>query len=182
MKHFKHKKRMIVCLITAVLVVLFIIGLIDVNSRFPQPQEELHSINEWVSWNDDIQIRAKSIDYCSTSELTQKYGVNGGNNDKIFYIVTKLEVNNTSDKDINFEHIFEKFNLVMYPIGYENQGMIFTDSPVIAANSTEEKIACFTVSEGLIRSERREAALQNDIYLCLKAYPVRQAIVFKGVQ
>ncbi len=182
MKHFKHKKRMAVCLIAALFIVLFIIGFIDVNLRFPKPQEELYSIDEWVSWNDDIRIKAKSIDYCSSSELTQKYGIKEGNNDKIFYIVTKLEVNNTSNKDINFEHIFEKFNLVMYPIGYENQGMIFTDSPIIAANSTEEKIACFTVSEGLIRNERREAALQNDIYLCLKVYPVRQAIVFKGVQ
>ncbi len=59
MKHFKHKKRMAVCLIAALFIVLFIIGFIDVNLRFPKPQEELYSIDEWVSWNDDIRIKAK---------------------------------------------------------------------------------------------------------------------------
>ena len=50
---------MAVCLIAALFIVLFIIGFIDVNLRFPKPQEELYSIDEWVSWNDDIRIKAK---------------------------------------------------------------------------------------------------------------------------
>ena len=33
-----------------------------------------------------------------------------------------------------------------------------------------------------IPSEKREKVLKHDIMFCLKAYPVRQAIVFKGIE
>lgn len=180
MKHFKHKKRIIISLITALIVVLFIIGWIDVNSRFPQPQEELYAVDEWMPYSDDIQIRAKSIEYCSVHEFNQKYKQKRASDKDNVYIVVQLEVSNASNQAMDVIHIAQQFVLAIYPIGYVNQGEIIADTPVLAANTTEEKTICFIVTEGLIQGGRRETAFKNDVYLYSKSYPIRRAIVFKS--
>ena len=83
---------------------------------------------------------------------------------------------------IDKAYLNQYFNLVIYPAGYENQGECILDNNYIKPKEEREIYIGYNVSEAILASEKREKVLKHDIMFCLKAYPVRQAIVFKGIE
>ena len=53
------KRVVIACLILVVSAVL-LVGYIDVNKRFPKPEQQVHSIGEWVRTG-DTSIKVNSV-------------------------------------------------------------------------------------------------------------------------
>ncbi len=65
----------IACLILVVSGV-WLVGYIDVNKRFPKPEQQVHSIGEWVRTG-DTSIKVNSVEYMPQEEANSQYGVGG---------------------------------------------------------------------------------------------------------
>ena len=48
-------------IIMAVIVVVVAVGYIDVNHRFPEPEEEIVEKDEWVQYSDGIKIKVQEL-------------------------------------------------------------------------------------------------------------------------
>lgn len=161
------------------LTILYIIGNVNINRRFPKAKEELYSPGEYVAYKDGVMIKGVELMYCKPDEYREKY-----DNDykgKFDHIIVKLVALNESDKIINMAYLNQYFNLVIYPTGYENQGNCIYDDNMVAAGEEKEILISYNVSEALLASSKRDRVLKQNIMFCMKAYPVRQTIVFKGI-
>lgn len=58
-------------IIMAVIAVVVVVGYIDVNHRFPEPEEEIVEKDEWIQYSDGIKIKATGIDYCTEQEVNE---------------------------------------------------------------------------------------------------------------
>ena len=168
-------------IVVVILAAVVIAGYIDVNSRFPQPEQDIAEKGEWIDYAENIKLNVSDIDYCSDTELNQKYKADVKENGKYDYIVVKMNLNNESDTNYNLINLISKTNLVIYPSGYENQGDIVGNDINVTSGETKEFTLYFTVSKMLIKKKGREKLLVEDIYVCFKAYPKRQAVVFRGI-
>ena len=187
MKYFKEglniRKHLFIIgiIVVVILAAVVIAGYIDVNSRFPQPEQDIAEKGEWIDYAENIKLNVSDIDYCSDTELNQKYKADVKENGKYDYIVVKMNLNNESDTNYNLINLISKTNLVIYPSGYENQGDIVGNDINVISGETKEFTLYFTVSKMLIKKKGREKLLGEDIYVCFKAYPKRQAVVFRGI-
>ena len=105
----------------AVIAVVVAVGYIDVNHRFPEPEEEIVQKDEWVQYSDGIKIKVTGIDYCTEQEVNEKYSASVKELGRFNYIVLKVKVQNESQDKFNMFSIVTDSNLVIYPDGYENQ-------------------------------------------------------------
>ncbi len=181
-KKFAEKKTCIVLTIILfiILSILYIAGYIDINKRFPKPKEELYETGQYIEYKDGIKIKGLGVEYCSSEQFKEKYLPD--DNSKFDHIVVKIMVFNETDTVIDMAYLNQYFNLVIYPAGYENQGECILDNNYIKPKEEREIYIGYNVSEAILASEKREKVLKHDIMFCLKAYPVRQAIVFKGIE
>lgn len=171
----------IVMVITAVLATIVTTGYIDVNRRFPEPEQDVVEKDEWVDYTNGIKIKATQINFCSDKELNEQYNGNVKETGKFNYIVVKVSVMNQTESNFDFTNVILNSNLVIYPSGYENQGNCVEVDVNIKSGDVKDFILYYTVSEMAISQKKRERVLGQDIYLCFKAYPVRQAIIFRGI-
>lgn len=187
MRHIKgisliKKKPYIIAIIIVVLTAgLVTTGYIDVNHRFPEPEEEIYEKDEWLDYAEEIKIKAAQPDYCSDMELNEKYNANVKESGRYNYIVVKLSVSNQSQSIINFMDIIMKTNLVIYPCGYENQAECVENNLIVNPGQTQQFTLYFLAGNSSISKKKINKMLKQDIYLCFKAYPVRQAVKFRGI-
>ena len=133
-------------IIMAVIAVVVVVGYIDVNHRFPEPEEEI--VKELGRFN---------------------------------YIVLKVKVQNESHDKFNMFSIVTDSNLVIYPDGYENQGMVCEDNVSVNKGEVKDFTLAYAISKNYLSEKKLDKLFHEDIYLCFKAYPVRQAIVIRGI-
>lgn len=183
----KIKRRYIYIFITAVWLILCIIGYINANHRFPQPVKEYYSIGDEVEYR-GLQIKAEELSFENTENITNKYPAikKVNNNSKYNFIVLKLLVKNISDNMVNFElDIVPNVAMSAYPIGYSNQGYALAvnedDDILFKAGEEKEVILYFVVGNGLVRQSRRKKFLESDFYFDMSVYPVHKAIVFDSI-
>lgn len=187
MKHIKNSLNIrrhpfiIAIAVVVILAVVVIAGYTDVNRRFPKPEQEISQKGEWIDYDENIKINVSDINYCSDTKLNQRYKADVKENGRYSYIVIEMSVSNQSDTNYNVINLISKTNLVIYPSGYENQGMTVEDDVNVASGETKDYTLYFVVSEMLMKKSKREKLLGQDIYLCFKAYPVRQAVLFRGI-
>ncbi|MGN0319483.1 MAG: hypothetical protein ACI4D1_01090 [Lachnospira sp.] len=181
MRHIRKHPVIIGLIVFLVLSVLFIAGYIDVNIRFPQPKEELYEEGQWVDVSDGLKIMSTGIEYCTPDEYRAKYDSNLKEGSKLCYILVHLKVKNNTNDVIDFFENTMNYNLVIYPSGYNNQAMPLDDNTLVKSGEVKDITLVYNVSESLIWSSRRDKVFKEDIYLCFKAYPVRQAILFRGI-
>ena len=81
-------------IIMAVIAVVVAVGYIDVNHRFPEPEEEIVEKDEWVQYSDGIKITVTGIDYCTEREVNEKYSASVKELGRFNYIVLKVKVQN----------------------------------------------------------------------------------------
>lgn len=187
MKHTKSRFSIrkhpfiITFIIMVVIAVVVAVGYIDVNHRFPEPDEEIAEVDEWVQYSDGVKIKATGIDYCSDQEVNEKYNAGVKELGRFNYIVIKIKVLNESQDKFNVFSIVTDSNIVIYPYGYENQGMICEDNVSVDKGEGEEFTLAYVISKNYLSEKKLDKLLHEDIYLCFKAYPVRQAIVIRGI-
>lgn len=63
---------------------MWLVGYIDVNKRFPKPEQQVHSIGEWVRTG-DTSIKVNSVEYMPQEEQT-------ANMDQNFSLITGIIV------------------------------------------------------------------------------------------
>ena len=168
-------------IIIGVIAVAVTVGYIDINHRFPKPTEEIAGKNEWVQYSDGIKIKAAGIEYCTDKEINEKYKADVKENGNMNYIAVNISVMNESQEMFNIYTVVSDSNLVIYPDGYENQGMPCGNDIAVDKGETKDFTLAFTVPKKYIGEKKVNKLLKEDIYLCFKAYPVRQAIVFNGI-
>ena len=88
-------------IIMAVIAVVVVVGYIDVNHRFPEPEEEIVEKDEWIQYSDGIKIKATGIDYCTEQEVNEKYSAGVKELGRFNYIVLKVKVQNESQDKFN---------------------------------------------------------------------------------
>ena len=88
-------------IIMAVIAVVVAVGYIDVNHRFPAPDEEIVEKDEWIQYSDGIKIKVTGIDYCSEQEVNEKYSAGVKELGRFNYIVLKVKVQNESQDKFN---------------------------------------------------------------------------------
>ncbi len=187
MKHTKSRFSIrkypfiITFIIMAVIAVVVAVGYIDVNHRFPEPEEEITEVDEWVQYSDGVKIKVTGIDYCSDHEVNEKYGADVKEMGRFNYIVLKVRVMNELEDKFNVFSIVTDSNLVIYPDGYENQGMVCEDNVTVNKGEDREFTLAYVISKNYLSENKLDKLLHKDIYLCFKAYPVRQAIVIRGI-
>ena len=178
----KHFKKYIIIAVVVLVAVVWIAAYINVNKRFPQPREELYEKGEWVEVSDGVRVKGTGVEFCSYEDYIARYNIKSSNkNSNMSYILVHINVNNTSDEIFNVWDIDIVANIVIYPTGYNNQGMVVDQDAIVQPGESKDITFAYNVSNSMIRSEIREKVLSKDIYLCFKAYPVRQAIVFRGI-
>ncbi|RHK45595.1 hypothetical protein DW067_06325 [Lachnospira eligens] len=101
-------------IIMAVIAVVVAVGYIDVNHRFPEPEEEIVEKDEWVQYSDGIKIKVTGIDYCTEQEVNEKYSASVKELGRFNYIVLKVKVQNESQDKFNMFSIVTDSNLVIY--------------------------------------------------------------------
>ena len=161
--------------------VVVAVGYIDVNHRFPEPEEEIVEKDEWVQYSDGIKIKVTGIDYCTEREVNEKYSASVKELGRFNYIVLKVKVQNESQDKFNMFSIVTDSNLVIYPDGYENQGMVCEDNVSVDKGEVKDFTLAYVISKNYLSEKKLDKLLHEDIYLCFKAYPVRQAIVIRGI-
>lgn len=179
MTHFKKIGLTLLFIAIAFATIFWIVCFVDINKRFPQPQEKLYEPGEFVDYLDGIKIKGVSVNYYTNEEYKEKYGIK----EPVKYdcIIVKLKVLNESDKLMDMAYINQFFNFVIYPSGYENQGSVLGENTFIDSNEEKEIEIMYVVSNALLEQKRRNSVLKQEGYLCFKAYPVREAIVFKEI-
>lgn len=168
-------------IIIAVIAVAVAVGYIDVNHRFPEPDEEIAEKNEWVQYSDGVKLKVTEIDYCSEHEVNEKYNAGVVEKGNFNYIVVKIKVMNEAQDKFNVLRVVTDSNLVIYPDGYENQGMVCEDNVSVDKGEVKDFTLAYVISKKYLSEKKLDKLLHKDIYLCFKAYPVRQAIVIRGI-
>lgn len=158
-------------IIMAVIVVVVAVGYIDVNHRFPEPEEEIVEKDEWVQYSDGIKIKVTGIDYCTEREVNEKYSASVKELGRFNYIVLKVKVQNESQDKFNMFSIVTDSNLVIYPDGYENQGMVCEDNVSVDKGEVKDFTLAYVISKNYLSEKKLDKLLHEDIYLCFKAYP-----------
>lgn len=128
-----------------------------------------------------IKIKVTGIDYCTEQEVNEKYSASVKELGRFNYIVLKVKVQNESQDKFNMFSIVTDSNLVIYPDGYENQGMICEDNVSVNKGEVKDFTLAYVISKNYLSEKKLDKLLHEDIYLCFKAYPVRQAIVIRGI-
>lgn len=173
-------KRLIIILLVVAVCGGFVYGVVDANTRFPQQTKEYYSAGEWVPYDDSIEIKGKKVNWYTADEFNEKY--NKKFSEDWHIIEVSLLVKNKSDKAVDFFMCLMNCNLVLLPIGYENQGQLIQEDSMIQPHTFADMTAYFFVTDGLIRSSRIDEAMRGKFYFTLKTYPVCQAIVFDGAK
>ena len=123
MMHSKKRiiKRVVIACLILVVSGVWLVGYIDVNKRFPKPEQQVHSIGEWVRTG-DTSIKVNSVEYMPQEEANSQYGSellpDNGNNSNTYYFIAKIDVKNETDKEIKLSKtLLEHLGLEIYPVG-----------------------------------------------------------------
>lgn len=177
-----RRYKRIVGVVAFLFIVLWTIGVIDVNSRFPQPEVQEYGQDDWLEYDDSILLNVNEIKY-ELAEVSVDENKVLTSQKNTAHILVKFRVKNKTESDIDFYNYFMRFDLVVYPIGYNNQGSLRNMNEIyIKAGEEKEFIAEYNLTEGLIKQKFMEKFLNNKFCLCIRTYPVRQMFVFEQVQ
>lgn len=111
MMHSKKKiiKRVVIACLILVVSGVWLVGYIDVNKRFPKPEQQVHSIGEWVRTG-DTSIKVNSVEYMPQEEANSQYGSellpDNGNNSNTYYFIAKIDVKNKQIRKSNYQKHF----------------------------------------------------------------------------
>ncbi|MFQ8648738.1 MAG: hypothetical protein ACLR9U_07925 [Lachnospira sp.] len=180
-------KKVIIIVIIMIVSGIWIAAYIDINRRFPVPEEEIYSLNEWFN-DSDAEIKVNSIELISAEDGHDLYGLDEGNNKyDMQYFIAKMDVKNISGTEYNVERKLNSHMAIKaYPLGYFNEGEIITESGannVILQEGEEKEVTIyFILGNGVLRTNRRWMLKKSRIYLDFKNYPIHKAVLLGDVK
>lgn len=189
-KDRKHIHRYIIYVLIAVVLIIWIICVIDVNRRFPKAKEELYSVGEWVE-ESGFEIKVNSLELVSLEEARDLYGVKLENDMKKIvpstkYFILKMDVRNISDEELDIsKKLMSHMDLQITPIGIRQMGEIlrdFTNTLKLQPQEEEEVVVKYILSTGVLREDRRWMLNKCNIYLAFLNYPVHKAVLIENVK
>lgn len=189
-KDRKHIHRYIIYVLIAVVLIIWIICVIDVNRRFPKAKEELYSVGEWVE-ESGFEIKVNSLELVSLEEARDLYGVKLENDMKKIvpstkYFILKMDVRNISDEELDIgKKLMSHMDLQITPIGIRQMGEIlrdFTNTLKLQPQEEEEVVVKYILSTGVLRENRRWMLNKCNIYLAFLNYPVHKAVLIENVK
>ena len=169
---------------------MWLVGYIDVNKRFPKPEQQVHSIGEWVRTG-DTSIKVNSVEYMPQEEANSQYGSellpDNGNNSNTYYFIAKIDVKNETDKEIKLSKtLLEHLGLEIYPVGVLIYGEVMENgeftSIKLKAQEQREIVLHFIMSQGVLRDDRRWMLKKSQIRIVLSNYPVHEIIVLDDIK
>jgi len=186
-----YKKIIIIIIISVVLFVAWLIGFLDVNSRFPQVKCEEYHLDEWVDYSnrywgyDNLQLSPVKITIYSAKDFESGYPEEGEEYKDTSYkiVVMKVKIKNNSSQEISVGKVFSFFTAGAEPIGWNNQGRIIDSKNTnILPGGNQEDVELYVVlSESVVSSRNYDRFLKNKIFLSVKSYPLRQILVFDEI-
>ena len=186
MMHSKKRiiKRVVIACLILVVSGVWLVGYIDVNKRFPKPEQQVHSIGEWVRTG-DTSIKVNSVEYMPQEEANSQYGSellpDNGNNSNTYYFIAKIDVKNETDKEIKLSKtLLEHLGLEIYPVGVLKNGEL--TSIKLKAQEQREIVLHFIMSQGVLRDDRRWMLKKSQIRIVLSNYPVHEIIVLDDIK
>ena len=180
-------KKVIIIVIIMIVSGIWIAAYIDINRRFPVPEEEIYSLNEWFN-DSDAEIKVNSIELISAEDGHDLYGLDEGNNKyDMQYFIAKMDVKNISGTEYNVERKLNSHMAIKaYPLGYFNEGEIITESGasnVILQEGEEKEVTIyFILGNGVLRTNRRWMLKKSRMYLDFKKYPIHKAVLLGDVK
>jgi len=187
MMHSKKKiiKRVVIACLILVVSGVWLVGYIDVNKRFPKPEQQVHSIGEWVRTG-DTSIKVNSVEYMPQEEANSQYGSellpDNGNDSNTYYFIAKIDVKNETDKEIKLS----KTLLEIYPVGVLTYGEVMENGELtsikLKAQEQREIVLHFIMSQGVLRDDRRWMLKKSQIRIVLSNYPVHEIIVLDDIK
>ena len=185
MMHSKKRiiKRVVIACLILVVSGVWLVGYIDVNKRFPKPEQQVHSIGEWVRTG-DTSIKVNSVEYMPQEEANSQYGSellpDNGNNSNTYYFIAKIDVKNETDKEIKLSKtLLEHLGLEIYPVGVLIYGEVMENGEL---TSIREIVLHFIMSQGVLRDDRRWMLKKSQIRIVLSNYPVHEIIVLDDIK
>ena len=180
-----HSKKKIIKRVVIACLILWLSGYIDVNKRFPKPEQKVHSMGEWVRTG-DTSIKVNSVEYMPQEEANSQYGSellpDSRNNSNTYYFIAKIDVKNETDKEIKLSKtLLEHLGLEIYPVGEVMENGELT-SIKLKAQEQREIVLHFIMSQGVLRDDRRWMLKKSQIRIVLSNYPVHEIIVLDDIK
>lgn len=188
MIHFKNKKvkyGILLC-VALVLVIVFILAYRNANTRLPAPVEEYYEAGDVVEHN-GLEICVANLYFGNMNDIVDKKNMPEKMRSDNYGLVIVFDVTNKKEENVNLAADFvPNVELVAYPIGYDNQGMIYAvdeeGDTILKPEETKTFAIRFGMSDGLVRQERRARFIKSDFYFDMALYPVHKAIILHGAE
>ena len=188
MIHFKNKKvkyGILLC-VALVLVIVFILAYRNANTRLPAPVEEYYEAGDVVEHN-GLEICVANLYFGNMNDIVDKKNMPKKMRSDKDGLVIVFDVTNKKEENVNLAADFvPNVELVAYPIGYDNQGMIYAvdeeGDTILKPEETKTFAIRFGVSNSLVRQERRARFIKSDFYFDMALYPVHKAIIIHGAE
>ena len=127
MIHFKNKKvkyGILLC-VALVLVIVFILAYRNANTRLPAPVEEYYEAGDVVEHN-GLEICVANLYFGNMNDIVDKKNMPEKMRSDNDGLVIVFDVTNKKDENVNLAADFvPNVDIVAYPIGYDNQGVIY---------------------------------------------------------
>lgn len=186
-KKTKKSKKTAIIVMAVLIVIIWLVGYIDINTRFPKAESETYNMNEWVD-NGNINIRVNSAQYMDQEKVYDLYGIEPIKDTSTHYFILSIDVLNRSDNEINLaKEFYGNIAMDIYPLGYHNIGerVHREDNNVkkmLKKDEQQEVIFAFIISDGSIREDRRWMMHKSQIYMTLSNYPIHKMIMLDNIE
>ena len=187
-----HSKKKIIGRVVLVVLILAISGVwlagyIDVNKRFPKPEQQIHSTGEWIK-TVNVSIKVNSAEYMPQEEANSQYGSQLlASDSEAYYFIVKMDIKNETDEEIRLSKgLLEHLGLEIYPVGARMYGETMEDGELtsvrLKAQEQKEIVFNFLLSSGSMRTDRRWMLKKSRISIVLSNYPVHEIIILDDIK
>jgi len=179
----RYRKAILISIVILLIVGTWLVGFIKINHRFPQPVIEEYHADQWLDY-ENAQITPVQMDIYSGTQFAEIYSDIGksfaNQNSKI--IVAKVKIKNNSNSKLDSMKFYTRFNVVAYPIGYENQGMLVDLNNIYVLPGEEKEVSTYyMVSQALVSDQKMDEFLNSKFYMGVRLYPIKQILVFDNI-
>lgn len=178
-----YRKKMVITICILFIACIWLIGFIDINHRFPKSVAEEYHTDQWMDY-ENSKLTPVQLDIYTGTQFADTYSDIGKTlkNKDCNIIVAKIKIKNNSDNKIDSMKYFTRFDLVAYPIGYENQGILTDMKNIYVAPGEEKEVsAYYIVSQALVSDNNMKEFLNSKFYMGIRLYPIKQILVFDNI-
>lgn len=179
----RYKKTILISIVILLTAGTWLVGFININHRFPQPVIEEYHADQYLDY-ENAQITPVQMDIYSGAQFAELYSAIGKSfaNQNCKIIVAKIKIKNNSNSNIDSLKFCTRSNVVAYPIGYENQGMLVDMKNIYVLPGEEKEVSTYyAVTQSLVSDKNMAEFLNSKFYMGVRLYPIKQILVFDNI-